>query len=236
MPPAIVDVMERQRRVNASGFQALCQGQPSAREGQLFRRDSAGTYQADPQRIVSTMEWVCISVDATFGASSRADFVSMAVIGGRGPLRFLLDERTERLTYPQTKMALKEMARRWPTASVLIERKANGQALIDDLRGELGRVLPFDPQGSKETRASFAAEVFEAGQFLVPQAHYLPTLADFLEDIYGFGSRPNDDRVDAVSQALIHYAGRQDAVANLRRITEGYVDWSQAASWIPGGR
>lgn len=228
-------MLERQRRSNAYGFQALFQGQPSAREGQMFRRDSAGTYQADPQRIVSTMEWVAISVDATFGASARADFVSMVVVGGRGPLRFLLDERTERLTYPQTKSALVEMARKWPMASILIERKANGQALIDDLRGKLGRVLPFDPQGSKETRASFAAEVFEAGQFLVPQAHYLPTLQDFLEDFYGFGSRPNDDRVDAVSQALLHYAGRADAVANLRRITDGYIDWSQSASWMPGG-
>lgn len=216
--------LERRRRANPYGFQALYQGWPTERGGSLFLRENMRTYNGSPQAMAATCDWVCISVDATFGASKRGDFVSIAVIGGRGAQRFLLDEHTERLTYPQTKAALLAMAQKWPQASVLIEAKANGQALIDDLKGTLPRVLPFVPTNTKQARASLAAEVWAAGQLFVPATPaQLSTIGEWLEDVVGFPGRPHDDRVDALSQCLLHYQQRGDGLAALRRITDGYL-------------
>lgn len=218
--------LEAKRRDNPYGFQALYQGWPTERAGSLFLREHMQTYTNSPQSVASICEWVCLSVDATFGASKRGDFVSMAVIGGRGANRYLLDERTERMTYPQTKQALLEMVAKWPQASVLIEAKANGQALLDDLKGVVPRLLPFVPTNTKQARASLAAEVWAAGQFYVPVAPgALPSLNEWVEDVVGFPSRPHDDRVDALSQCLLHYQTRGDALAQLRRVTAGFTGW-----------
>lgn len=217
--------LEKKKLVNPYGFQSLYQGWPTAREGSLFSKDSLRTYRGDPQKLANTCDWVDINVDATFGASKRADKVSLVVLAGRGPQRFLLDERTERMDYPGTKRAILAMLERWPQAGVVIEAKANGQALIDDLRRDVPRVVGFVPQGTKETRANYAAEVWRAGQFYVPEAAWLPTVGEYIEDFVGFPGRPHDDRVDATSQGLLHRQGGADAASNLRRLTAGYSPW-----------
>jgi predicted phage terminase large subunit-like protein len=223
--------LEGQRARTAYGFEALYQGNPSLKEGALFTRGADRQFMGDPRQVADTCDFQVISVDATFGASKKGDAVSIVVGGGRGPHRFVFEELTKRMTYPETKLALLEMARKWPNASVLIELKANGQALVDDLRGTLPRVIGFIPQASKEARAQVAAEVWNSGQMFLPGAQYMPTKAEFLEDFYGFGSRAHDDRVDAVSQFIIHYAGRNDALAHLRRITDGFMDHEEMRLW-----
>jgi hypothetical protein len=97
---ALKDLTQR-RALNPYGFQALYQGWPTSRAGELFRRDALRTYTQQPQALGAACEWVCISVDATFGASKRSDYMAIAVMGGKGAHRYLLDEYGLRRATPR---------------------------------------------------------------------------------------------------------------------------------------
>jgi hypothetical protein len=51
---------------------------------------------------------------------------------------------------------------------VVIERKANGQAVLDDLAGVVPFLGAFDPAGSKEARAGVLASAMESGDVAIP--------------------------------------------------------------------
>lgn len=217
------EYLETAQRTNPYGFGALYQGRPGVKDGSLFRREWMRQFYAQPPDLLAKQcDDLLISVDAAFGGKKTSDNVSMTVLGIKGANIYVLDEVCRKMTYPQTKAALKALHRRWPRAKILIEAKANGQALLDDLKSDLPRLLAFNPgRQSKESRAQLASERFEAGQIYLPAPAYAPWILDWIEDFVGFKSRPNDDRVDSLSQAVIHWQGHQGARAHLLRIVGG---------------
>lgn len=211
---------EEAQRENPYGFSSLFQGRPSMRDGSLFRREwMRNFYTKPPEAVAVQCDAIVISVDAAFGGKVTNDNVSMGVYGIKGAHIFILDEVCRKMTYPQTKAALKQLARKWPKALILIETKANGQALLDDLSAELPRLRGFNPgRMSKVARAQLASERFESGQVFLPAPAYCPWITDWIEDFVGFGSRPNDDRIDSLSQAVIHWQDYTSATQHLKRI------------------
>lgn len=209
---------EDKRQRNPYGFESLYQGRPTLRQGGMFQRDWMQTYVGEPQTYYEFADEVIISVDASFGRSRRSDRVGIVVAARQGGNIFVIDEVNQRMDFPQTRRVIKDLQAKWPKAGVLIETKANGQALIDDLRLEIPRIFPFNPRDSKEARAQLAAQRFEAGNVFLPQARYAPWIMDWIEDFVGFPSRQFDDRVDAFSQLCIRWDRRADARARLLRI------------------
>ena len=64
--------------------------------------------------------------------------------------RFLLDQRRARMDMPSTKEAVKTMSERWPKAGAkLVEDKANGPAVIQELRHEVAGLIEVNPEGGK---------------------------------------------------------------------------------------
>lgn len=213
-----VEHYERILARNAFTAESLYQGRPTPRSGGLFKREYMQHYAADPRRMAQTCSEILISVDASFKRSSGSDYVAALVLGRRDNEYFLLDEIHDRMDYPETKRALRALAAKWPRASILIETKANGEALVSELRRELNRVIGFSPTDSKESRAQLAADSFEAKQVWLPSPAYAPWIGDFIEDFTGFPGRAHDDRIDAFSQAMIRWTKNGGALAHLRRI------------------
>jgi predicted phage terminase large subunit-like protein len=204
------------------GFAALQQCEPFVRGGGMFREDAWQTYENAPDSIERGADAVLISVDATFRKTKRSDYVSITVWAKRKASLYLLDEIHRKMDYPETKRAIKQMKARWPRAGVLIEAKANGDALIAELRREIPRVMGFDPgKDSKDARAQLAAERVEARQVFLPRETYCPWILEWKNELQFFPGWPNDDRVDSFSQVVHYWDAGSDGIAHLRRIVGG---------------
>jgi predicted phage terminase large subunit-like protein len=201
---------QRKRDAGSRGWQALYQGHPSALEGNIFKRE---WWKIQPIRHALRMsngamqaigcDTVIISVDATFKDSKASDYVVMQVWGRRGSTCYLLDQVRDRMDFPATCAALTNLAARWPQASAkIIEDKANGPAIIAQLRTKVPGLVPFTPVDSKEARANAVAAFVEAGNVEVPDPQLSPWVGDFIEECAGFPNAAHDDQVDAMTQAL----------------------------------
>jgi len=106
-----------------------------------------------------------------------------------------------RLEYPALKALVKSQAESWGPDAILIEDKASGQQLIQDLR--LSTKLPLIgimPEKDKITRAAGVSAMVEAGRLALPTN--APWLADFETEVLTFPNAPHDDQVDGMTQFL----------------------------------
>ena len=116
------------------------------------------------------VDWVAISVDATFGTvSDTASAVGLLVVAGKGGDRYILHDATEPMTFPATKAAIRALVDLYPQVTrILVEKKANGAAVMQDLECDLGSLLiPIEPEGGKESRAAAMSPAIEAGSVYV---------------------------------------------------------------------
>ena len=111
--------------------------------------------------------------------SSTADYVAGHLWARRGTQRYLLRHIRRRMSFHETIEAIHEMDR-WAEANVighrghriLIERAANGDAIIDYLQRQEqlhGRIEPMNPDGGKKGRANAASAQVEGGHGLPPR-------------------------------------------------------------------
>lgn len=175
-------------------------------------------------------EWA-ITVDADFGSDAEgSSYVVLQVWGRRGTTGFyLLDQVRERMNFPTTKDAIKRLRAKWSRVTlVLIEKKANGAALIDTLRDEIPFVLAFVPRGSKEARANVSSLAYAAGNVNLPSDEFAPFMGGpygFVDEHLKFPGGRYDDQVDAESQILIHWTvgHTRDALARTKRTFAGWI-------------
>ncbi|MCJ2049811.1 phage terminase large subunit [Methylobacterium sp. J-070] len=128
---------------------------------------------------------------------------------------YLLDVFRDRLGYPNLRRKVVEMNARWRPNGVLIEDKASGEHLIQDLRhtGEVSAIA-VQPQGDKVVRASSIAAVIEGGRVLLPE--HAAWLGEFEKEILAFPHGRHDDQVDSMSQFLIWARDDLDAGPRIR--------------------
>jgi len=82
---------------------------------------------------------------------------------------YLLHVLRARLEYPDLKRAVQEQARTWRPQLVLVEDKASGQSIIQDLRsGSRLPILGIMPKGDKVMRCSAITPLIEAGRVWLP--------------------------------------------------------------------
>lgn len=186
-------------------WNALFQGRPSAQQGNIFKRDWWKRYDTLP-----TMYQVILSVDAAFKDKDSSDPVSMGVWGKNGTNVYLIDNLTTRMDFIRTINEIKNFKAKYPLISmILIEDKANGTAIIQTLRREIMGIVPVEPLGSKESRASAVAPFVEAGNVWLPKNAVW--VEDYIDELAKFPRGKHDDQVDMTSQALIRI---KDFVAN----------------------
>ena len=226
LPPSLEDTVaqikkEHETKLNSNpyGTLSLDQGRPIHKEGNLMRRSWFGTYSSEPHIMAKYCRSIVISVDSNFKRdATEGSHVALIVMGLRKDNSMVvLDAYWERMGFVQTKAACQRMAVKWPGASFLIESKANGDALIDVLSGLSASVVAFDPKNeSKESRAHKLADIAEAGGVFLPDSE--PWTERLLNILTTFPNGDIDDPVDAMSQCVIRWDKRTNALHHLRRV------------------
>lgn len=215
---------QRRREAGPYIWAGLYMQRPSEPEGTILRRAWWQFYRwagasriilADGREIGLDALRIVQSWDTAVSDTEGGSYVVGQVWGLYRAERLLLDEERDRIDYPATKKAMKALRERWPqTSETVVEDKANGPAVIADLKGDIPGLIAWTPRGSKEQRAHAIAGDLEAGNL------HLPTPDDAPFDVRGFvhelGEFPNgthDDRVDATTQLVLRTRGRTGSVS-----------------------
>jgi predicted phage terminase large subunit-like protein len=141
------------------------------------------------------------SWDTANKPSELADYSVCTTWGLKGPNFYLLNVFRKRLTFPELKRAVIEQDQQFHPEVILIEDKASGTQLIQDLiEAGLSRVTRYKPEGDKIMRVHAQTATIENGFVHLPEeAHWL---ADYIAELTVFPAGRHDDQVDSTAQAL----------------------------------
>ncbi len=201
-------------------FAGQYQQNPAPLEGGILKRNWIRYYRERPEHFDSMVQ----SWDCTFKGSQDSDFVAGQVWGKVRSKYYMLPYRLhERLDFGPTQRAIKSCHALYPKAhAILIEDKANGPAIISELRQEISGIVPVDPEGGKLARAQSVAPLWEAGNVELPdpQRFDVPWLEEYINNICAFPKAAHDDDMDATSQALIYMRFRMNTgmLEHIRRV------------------
>ena len=203
-PPEVVNRDKKVLGINQSAGQF--QQSPTPAGGSIFKEECFQYYKTMRQ-----YKRIVISWDTAFKAAELND-PSVATVWGEHLLGYdLLEVVRKRLTYPDLKREAINLAEKWVSDKerfvgnvllvILIEDKASGQSLIQDLKRETKfNIIDIKPESDKVTRASTCSPQIEDGKvFLKTEAIWLQ---DYIDEMCVFPNGIHDDQVDSTSQFL----------------------------------
>lgn len=190
--------------------QSLYQQHPRPVEGEHWKRSYWRYWQVKPDRFdVVIQSWDLTFKDKAQSKTGKVDYVVGQVWGKVGANLYLLDQVRGQWGFTKTKQMIYELTRKWPDARrKLIEDKANGAAVQDDLKNEISGLELVEPRGGKLARVTACEPTIEAGNVYLPDPKLFPWVKDFIEEAASFGPQAkNDDQVDTASQAILKLDG-----------------------------
>jgi predicted phage terminase large subunit-like protein len=139
---------------------------------------------------------------------------------------FLLNVYRKRLGYPDLKRAVCDQAQAFRAKTILIEDRASGTQLIQDLVNDgMHSIQRYEPKMEKTMRAHSVTSTIENGFVHLP-THSI-WLAEYLHEMAVFPNGRFDDQVDATSQALDWFKNE------LTGTVLGYLDLLKNLAPIP---
>jgi predicted phage terminase large subunit-like protein len=146
-------------------------------------------------------EQIVQSWDTANKATELSDFSVCTTWGVRGKDLFLLNVLRKRLEYPALKRAVREQQSLCNANVVLIEDKASGTQLIQELIvDDCHGITRYKPVGDKIMRLHAQTATIENGFVHLPEA--APWLAEYLHELTVFPRGKHDDQVDSTAQFL----------------------------------
>lgn len=196
------------------GFAAQYQQQPVSLDNGMVKALWLRRYALAEGFSTIVQSW-----DTAIKTGEGRDFSVCTVWGIVEQGYYLLDVFREQLEYPDLKRTAISLAKEWNPHAILIEDKASGQMLLQDMRREGSfPVIPIHPLQDKVTRFAGVTPLFEAGRVYLPH-HTAETawLAEYEAELLGFPHARHDDQVDATGQFL-HWARQRQSGARIRRV------------------
>ncbi len=178
-------------------FAGQYQQQPAPLGGGMIQTDWFMRYDAAP----ATFECIVQSWDTANKVTELADYSVCSTWGICSGQYFLLDVLREKMDFPQLRKTVQAHAFKWQPQSILIEDKASGTQLIQDLKREMRSIRAVQPQDDKIMRMHSQSAIIENGAVFLPE--HAPWLPAFLHEMSYFPNGRHDDQVDSVSQFLI---------------------------------
>lgn len=143
-----------------------------------------------------------LSWDTAIKVSEKSDYSVGTCWGIHGDKYYLISMVRKKMNYPDLKKSIEEQIQKYNPKYILIEDKASGQSLIQDLvvAGHKN-VKPIKPTHDKVTRFASTIPLFQAGKVLITNKASIKR--ELLKELVTFPNSKNDDIVDSVSQFLI---------------------------------
>jgi predicted phage terminase large subunit-like protein len=194
-----------QRKWNAQWQQT-----PTAEDGAILKRD---WWRRWPNDDLPPVEYIIQSYDTAYSKKETADYSVITTWGvfypdaDAGPNIILMDVERGRWDFPELKRKAFEHYKHWNPDNVLIEAKATGTVLQQEMRRTGIPVTMYNPGGrragqDKVSRANAVAPMFESGMVWAPHTQWANEL---IEECAAFPNGDHDDMVDSTTQAMLRF-------------------------------
>ena len=156
-------------------------------------------------------EYILQSWDTAFETKNTSDYSACTTWGvwyneeeGNTPQLILLDAFKDRMAFPELKTVALRHYKEWEPDAFIVEKKAAGAPLIQELRQMGIPVQEFSPSrgNDKMVRVNAVADLFTSGKVWAPDTRWA---REVIEEIAAFPVGENDDYVDTTTQALLRY-------------------------------
>lgn len=156
-------------------------------------------------------EFIIQSWDTAHEAKTTSDYTACTTWGvwyneeeGNRPSLILLDAFKDRMEFPELKEVALKQYKEWNPDSFLVEKKAAGAPLIQELRRMGIPVDEYTPSrgNDKIARVNAVSDLFASGTVWAPDTRWAK---DVIEEIVAFPVGEHDDFVDTMTQALLRF-------------------------------
>ena len=108
------------------------------------------------------------------------------------------------MAFPELKQVALKHYKEWEPDAFIVEKKAAGAPLIQELRNMGIPVQEFSPSrgNDKMVRLNAVADLFSSGKIWAPDTRWA---REVIEEVAAFPVGEHDDFVDTTSQALLRY-------------------------------
>lgn len=221
------EITRLKQLLGAYGASGQLQQDPTPAEGGILKTKFFNLWPSD--KALPQFEYILQSYDCAFTEKTTGDPTACTVwaIFSHDNQRnaMLIDAWDEHLSYPELrKRAIADWQTEYGGTSVkdglrrarrpdrvLVEAKASGQSLIQDLRLAKVPVVSYNPgMADKISRAHQAAPTLELGLLWVPESgknkgHPVSWASGFLKQVGKFPVAEHDDYVDSFTQTIIYF-------------------------------
>jgi predicted phage terminase large subunit-like protein len=189
-------------------WNAQWQQTPTSSDSAIIKRE---WWQEWGKKEIPPVKYIIQSYDTAFSKKESADYSAITTWGvfepeeGGSDNLILLDARRGRWNFPELKEVAYEEHEYWEPDMVVVEAKATGTPLIDELRLRGIPALGFSPGKGRDkvTRMHMVAPLFEAGIVWAPNDKKFAD--EVIEEVVSFPNGDHDDFCDSMTLALMRF-------------------------------
>jgi len=198
------ELLKVKASLSVGKWEAQWQQNPTSETSAILKRE---WWQKWEKEEIPPLSYVMQSYDTAFSKQTNADYSAITTWGvfypeeGGPPNIILCDARRGRWDFPDLRRIAQEEYAYWDPECVLIEAKASGMPLTQELRQMGIPVQNYSPSrgNDKYTRVNSIAPLLESGLVWAPDTRWAE---EVIEECAAFPAGENDDFVDTVTQAL----------------------------------
>jgi predicted phage terminase large subunit-like protein len=196
-PRETLDILRRS--MGEYNFAGQYQQSPAPFGGGMVKEEWFKRYTG--RELPQSFDQIIQSWDTANKANELADYSVCSTWGTKDKRIYLLHTLRERMDYPDLKRAVRRQSDLHRPDVILIEDKASGTQLIQELIEEgVHNVDKVKPNGDKVMRMHAQTASIENGFVYLPAE--APWLSEYIHELTTFPRGKYDDQVDATSQAL----------------------------------
>lgn len=186
-------------------WSALYMQSPTAEEGNIIK---AEWWQDWDKPNLPEIHSVVQSYDTAFSISTTADFTAVTTWGlfyddNEDPCLLLMAGEKSRWEYPLLRKRAIDLYKEYEPDCLLVEKKASGQSLIQDLRMAGLPVIQYTPDRDKVSRAHAVSDLFFCGRIYKPG--WVRWTDEIVAECANFPNVAHDDYVDSITQVLLWF-------------------------------
>ena len=189
-------------------WNAQWQQTPTSSESAIIKKE---WWQDWEKEEIPPVKYILQAYDTAFSKKETADYSAITTWGvfepeeGGADNIILMDAQRGRWNFPELKEKAFEEHEYWEPDMVLVEAKASGTPLIDELRLRGIPALGFSPGKGRDkvTRMHMVAPLFEAGVVWAPSDKKFAD--EVIEEVVSFPNGDHDDFCDSMTLALMRF-------------------------------